>query len=157
MGAHPKDVYSEDWWAGAPSSSCTATSARAAILFHNFSLGRHNSPTDQQNLWAQPLDNTYTQGGGPGSTVNQVTSVNLCGPTANGNCYDKTKSSANMRFRLNPELIISDNLRIMTQIDLLDNLVLGSTPNSYAMQPSSGTTKSNTGYSPVQFNGGYRR
>ena len=50
---------------------------------------------------------------------------------------DKTQAGANMRFRLNPELHISDNLRVMSQIDMLDNLVLGSTPEGYANQPAS--------------------
>jgi uncharacterized protein (TIGR04551 family) len=36
-----------------------------------------------------------------------------------------------MRFRMNPELHVSDNLRILSQIDMLDNLVLGSTPGGY--------------------------
>ena len=49
-------------------------------------------------------------------------------------CQDKTQSTANLRLRLNPEIHISDNLRIMSQIDLLDNLVLGSTPDAYAHQ-----------------------
>jgi uncharacterized protein (TIGR04551 family) len=40
-----------------------------------------------------------------------------------------------MRFRINPELHISDNLRVMSQVDAFDNMVLGSTPDSYAMQP----------------------
>ena len=47
-------------------------------------------------------------------------------------CQDKTQARANMRFRLNPEIHITDNLRMMAQIDLLDNLVLGSTPEGYA-------------------------
>jgi uncharacterized protein (TIGR04551 family) len=41
-----------------------------------------------------------------------------------------------MRFRVNPELHISDNLRILSQIDMLDNLVLGSTPGGFANQPA---------------------
>src|SRR5690606_32251986 len=40
------------------------------------------------------------------------------------------------RFRVEPTLVISDNLKIRTQIDLLDNLVLGSTPGGYANVPS---------------------
>ena len=58
-----------------------------------------------------------------------------------------------MRFRLNPELHISDNLRVMAQIDLLDNLVLGSTPDGYAHQPSgaarAATARRRHGYAPI--------
>ena len=38
-------------------------------------------------------------------------------------------SSANMRFRYAPTLHVSEDLRIKTTVDLLDNLVLGSTPD----------------------------
>ena len=37
----------------------------------------------------------------------------------------KTQAGANLRLRLNPEIHVSDNLRIMTQVDILDNVVLG--------------------------------
>jgi len=151
IGASPQDVYSEDWWGRAkPVFEIHGYFRTRGELFHNFSLGRHNSPTDTQNLWAQPLDNSYTQGG-IGSSTGTVTSVNLCGPTVNGNCQDKSQASANLRFRLNPEIHISDNLRIMSQIDMLDNLVLGSTPDSYAMQPGSSTNGS--GYVSAGYNG----
>jgi hypothetical protein len=40
--------------------------------------------------------------------------------------------SANMRLRLEPTLHISDTIKAHAQIDLLDNVVLGSTPDSYA-------------------------
>ncbi len=42
-----------------------------------------------------------------------------------------TFSGANMRFRLEPTINISEDVRIMSQIDMLDNLVLGSTPDGY--------------------------
>ncbi len=43
---------------------------------------------------------------------------------------DSDISSANLRLRLNPTLNVSSEIRIKAQIDLLDNLVLGSTPNT---------------------------
>ncbi|RME25180.1 MAG: TIGR04551 family protein [Deltaproteobacteria bacterium] len=42
-----------------------------------------------------------------------------------------TMAMANMRFRLEPTINISEDVRIMAQIDILDNLILGSTPNGY--------------------------
>ncbi len=65
--------------------------------------------------------------------------VKLCGssPDKPEACDNATQAGANMRFRLNPELHISDNLRIRTQIDILDNVVLGSTPEGYANRPGS--------------------
>ena len=154
IGAKPSDVYSEDWWGRTrPILELHGYFRTRGEILHNFFLGRHNAPgQDPQNLWPQPLDQTY------GDTSGTVHAVGLCGPgdavTVNGQpglqpCYDKTQASANLRFRINPELHISDNLRILSQVDLLDNLVLGSTPEAYAIRPAATAT----GYSAAQVNG----
>jgi hypothetical protein len=39
-------------------------------------------------------------------------------------------AGANMRLRLNPTIHVTDTIKIHAQVDLLDNLVLGSTPDS---------------------------
>lgn len=145
LGARPSEVYSADWWAHTrPILELHGYFRTRGELYHNFSLGRPAVGSDEQNLWPQPLDNSYTQLNGT------PRAVQLCGdPGPNGalsECSDKTESHANLRLRLNPEIHISDNLRIMSQIDLLDNLVLGTTPDAYAMRPS-GTGA--TGYSPA--------
>jgi uncharacterized protein (TIGR04551 family) len=44
---------------------------------------------------------------------------------------EDTLTGANMRFRLEPTINISEDVRIMAQIDMLDNLILGSTPDGY--------------------------
>jgi uncharacterized protein (TIGR04551 family) len=146
VGARPGDVYSEDWWGKTrPILELHGYFRVRGELYHNFFLGRHNAPgIDGQNLWPQPADNTYVD------TTGTPHNVALCGDTANQTCFDKTQAHANMRFRINPELHISDNLRIVSQIDALDNLVLGSTPESYALQPSS-----KGGYAPA--GSGYNR
>jgi uncharacterized protein (TIGR04551 family) len=46
-------------------------------------------------------------------------------------CNNNSQTSANMRFRLNPEIHITDSIRVLAQIDILDNLILGSTPQGY--------------------------
>ncbi len=141
IGTRPSDVFSEDWWGHTrPILELHGYFRTRAELFHNFSLGRHNAPGDDQNLWPQPLDHSYTdQSGNPHN-------VNLCGNGATQPCFDKSQATANVRFRVAPELHISDNLRILSQIDALDNLVLGTTPDAYAMQPG-GTGP--TGYRPA--------
>jgi uncharacterized protein (TIGR04551 family) len=145
-------VYSEDWWGRArPIFEIHGYFRTRGYLFHNFNLGRHDpsgvyTPGNQNlsgshdQLWAPPIDNSFTSANG------NPYSTNLCGPMTSTTgtagmgtpCADKSQSSANLRFRINPELSISDNLRIVSQLDLLNNLVLGSTSNAYAMQP--GTT-----------------
>jgi uncharacterized protein (TIGR04551 family) len=67
-------------------------------------------------------------------------------------CQNKAQAGANLRFRLNPELHISDNLRVLTQIDMLDNVVMGSTPTGYAIQPDADggyATIVRNGYNPI--------
>lgn len=146
IGARPSEVYSEDWWSHTrPILELHGYFRTRGELFHNFFLNRHTAPgQDDSNLWPPPLDHSYTDRTG---TRRQVL---LCGdPDAQGRlreCEDKTQSFANLRLRLNPELHISDNLRVMAQVDLLDNLVLGSTPDAYALRPS-GTGA--TGYAPA--------
>ena len=143
IGARPSDVYSEDWWSHTrPIVELHGYFRTRGELFHNFALGRHDVLTAANPLWRQPLDNTYTDSSG------QRRQVLGCGDpnpqNRYGECYDKSQAHANLRLRLNPEIHISDNLRVLSQIDLLDNLVLGSTPDSYAMRPG-GTGA--TGYS----------
>jgi len=49
-----------------------------------------------------------------------------------GNCGTKNIGGANLRFRLEPTLNVSDQVRIHAQIDVFDNTILGSTPDSLA-------------------------
>ncbi len=152
-------VYAEDWW----------SHARPIIEFHGyfrvrsqldskFSLGRLD-PRDVA-MWPRPADDYYsdyrqTQTGAQVCTesesgVGSSTSVS----TAVNRCHSQTQMGADMRLRLNPELHISDNLRVYTQIDLLDNLVLGSTPSGYYNTPSTTggySVGQRNGYAPMGF------
>src|SRR5262249_39179394 len=124
VGAHPSDVYAEDWWSQArPVFEIHGYYRLRAELFHNFALGRKApwehptralhaklDPRTPRQLWPQPTDNYYidTQGNPHGPR--------LCGddPLNMGPCENNTQAGANMRFRLNPELHISDNLRVLS-------------------------------------------
>lgn len=146
VGAKPSDVYAEDWWSHTrPVFEIHGYYRLRAELFHNFALGRKDAPASQ--IWPQPSDNDYIEVGGIPHQVK------LCGtdPMAPETCSNSTQASANMRFRLNPELHISDNLRVLSQIDLLDNIVLGSTPEGYANTPSANgySVVGRGGYSPL--------
>jgi uncharacterized protein (TIGR04551 family) len=145
-------VWAEDWWSHArPVFELHGYFRVRTELFHRFGLGRVNGPDYQ--LFATPSDNGYfgvngqygpvlcTSGEGAVGTTNTSTGL--------APCRNQTNAGANMRFRLNPELHISDNLRILSQIDLLDNILLGSTPEGYAIQPDL-----RGGYSTVK-RGGY--
>lgn len=45
-------------------------------------------------------------------------------------CPQRTLSGANLRLRLEPRLNVSESVRVRTQLDVLDNLSLGSTPDN---------------------------
>ena len=107
-----------------------------AELQHGFSLGRLDKPVNA--LWPQPPDNSYLELPSQGSGAHSL--VFYCSGASQPLCQDKSQAGANIRFRVNPELHISDNLRVLSQIDMLDNLVLGSTPAGYPNP---------TGYIPI--------
>ncbi|MCU0684366.1 MAG: TIGR04551 family protein [Polyangiaceae bacterium] len=123
------DVFADDWWTHArPVLELHGFYRLRAELLHNFSLGRDDPPS--QALWPRPIDYSYIDAGGTSRPVK------LCGDQggSRGDCQNRSQAGANMRFRIDPELHISDNLRIVSQIDLLDNIVLGSTPYGYYNQ-----------------------
>lgn len=143
------NVRAEDWWSHArPVFEFHGYFRTRATLFHNFSLGRTEAPG--QALYPGPGDNQYrTQTNGIfGTTPGPSVGPSLCKDTETDRpevpgtpgglrpCENKTQSGANMRFRLEPTLHVSDNLRINSQIDLLDNVVFGSTPEGYAFGPA---------------------
>ena len=140
------EVYAEDWWSlSHPVFELHGYYRVRAEFFNSFTLGRRDAI---KPLWPQPPDNDYFS-----ADKRAPHRVELCGdkPDDHEPCDNATQAGANMRFRLNPELHISDNLRVRSQIDLLDNIVLGSTPQGYANQPSDGGYQvvARGGYSPT--------
>jgi uncharacterized protein (TIGR04551 family) len=154
-------VYAEDWWSHArPVLELHGYFRLRTQLFHRFSLGRLDSPGTQ--MWPRPTDDAYTNV----DNAPQNRSARICtdeeaelGPSDNATtathpCDKATQGGANIRFRVSPELHISDNLRILSQIDLLDNLVLGSTPGGTNSQPSRDggyVGAQRNGYAPLGF------
>lgn len=143
IGARPSDVFSEDWWGRArPVLELHGFFRTRSELLHNFALGRNDPVGAPPYLWPRPDDDSYTPIGGT------PRDIQLC--DNNSRCQNRSQAGANMRFRLNPELHISDNLRVLSQIDALDNLVLGSTPDSFAWPGRANTT----GYDPANARSG---
>jgi len=155
-----QDVFAEDWWGHArPVLELHGNFRVRAELFYQFALGRVDLPQDA--MWPQPADNYFTDikrgTHGPAlCTPDELgAGSNNSGTSANLGCKTGTQAGANMRFRLDPELHISDNLRVVSQIDLFDNLVLGSTPNEYQNTPSDTggyAVAARSGYTPIGFN-----
>ena len=140
------EVYAEDWWKlSRPTFEIHGYFRVRSEFFHNFALGRRDAVLP---LWPQPPDNQFI------ATDGTPRNIRLCGsdPDNLEACDNNTQAGANMRFRLNPELHISDNVRVRAQLDLLDNIVLGSTPQGYANTPGPDGEYAVTargGYAPI--------
>jgi uncharacterized protein (TIGR04551 family) len=154
------EVFAEDWWAHArPVLELHGNFRVRAEMFYQFALGRVDKPGDA--MWPQPADNYYqdvaNKSHGPSLCTpdNVGVGTNNNGTSATLPCKNNTQMMGNLRFRLDPELHISDNLRVISQIDLFDNLVLGSTPNEYANQPfglDGYSVAARSGYAPISYN-----
>ncbi len=57
------------------------------------------------------------------------------GETPSTPCQQHALAYATMRLRLEPAIHLSDDVRVRMQLDVFDNLALGSTPNSFAVGP----------------------
>jgi len=145
--------FAEDWWAHTrPAVELHGNFRVRAELYHHFALGRVDPPG--LAYWPRPLDDSYTdvlgnQHGAAACTPLEAGTGSSNSPgDAIEPCSNPTQAGGNMRFRLEPAIIISDNLRIRSQIDLFDNLVMGSTAQGNANFPAA------TGYE-VSARGGY--
>jgi uncharacterized protein (TIGR04551 family) len=153
-------VFAEDWWTHTrPVLEWHGSFRARGELFYKFHLGR-NDPAATA-LFPRPADHQYTAIVGSTEQTANKPGAFLCTPSETGSgtstafkdathgCDDNTNAGANLRFRLAPEFHVSDNLRVLTQIDLLDNLVLGSTPSGYSVD--NGSVAARGGYSPLGF------
>jgi len=144
-------VFAEDWWSHTrPILEWHGSFRARGELFYKFHLGRLDPQTT--TLFPRPADHYYTPvvGNTPkGELANAGNNkCDVAGYKAGaGPCDDNTNAGANLRFRLDPEFHISDNLRVISQIDLLDNVVLGSTPSGYA--GDNGSVAGRSGYAPL--------
>jgi uncharacterized protein (TIGR04551 family) len=151
-------VFAEDWWTHTRAILEWHGSFRArGELFYKFHLGRVDQPS--LALFPRPADHQYRPLARNGVDFDGQRRVALCTPEEVGSgagdgfedadrgCDDNTNAGANLRFRLEPEFHVSDNLRVLTQIDLLDNLVLGSTPSGYGTR--NGSVDARGGYAPL--------
>jgi uncharacterized protein (TIGR04551 family) len=80
-------------------------------LFHNFQIRGDNAVYDRTAV---------RQYNGPGADCRKGGSAK--------SCKNSTLAGANMRFRVEPTINVSEMVWVKTQIDFLDNIMLGSTP-----------------------------
>lgn len=134
-------VFAEDWWSHTrPTVDLHGNFRVRTNLYHNFALNRIDPP--DQAYWPRAVDDSYTDLNETPWDTNACTEKQSTGSgsTDPGRsdypCNSPTQAGANIRFRLEPSIIISDNLRVHSQIDLLSNLVMGSTPQGYQNYPA---------------------
>jgi uncharacterized protein (TIGR04551 family) len=101
---------------------------------HNFSLGEGYTSTLRPMLpdgstqqfglppFPRPIDCPH-----PSATVGIMSA-----PGATTDCPSKSIGGANLRLRLEPTLNITDMVRVHAQVDVLDNTIMGNTPDSLA-------------------------
>ncbi|MCB9567360.1 MAG: TIGR04551 family protein [Myxococcales bacterium] len=115
--------------------------------FHRLDMGLGTGQSTGSAADAVAIDNKFTPPpSNYGETIDGADSLVasdgdcLAGLTANGVNATKAarrcgrrngNASANMRLRLEPTLHVTDMVKVHSQIDVLDNVVLGSTPDSY--------------------------
>jgi len=114
-----------------------------ADYFHRLSLGLPNTvdPAERPNKFFDPpaesseFDMEGVDRDNDAQCINRLTDNGVNDQRAATRCGRRHGfASANMRLRLEPTLHITDTVRVHAQIDVLDNLVLGSTPDSYGWQ-----------------------
>ncbi len=154
----PDRVFAEEWWAHTrPTVELHGNFRVRANLYHNFHLRRIDSP--ESALWPRPVDDYYVDlngntHGAEACTPDEVGSGRSDSPDdATVGCRSPTQGGADIRFRIEPAIVISDNLRVRSQIDLLGNLVMGSTAQGNMNFPAATGggyyVSERSGYSPI--------
>jgi uncharacterized protein (TIGR04551 family) len=82
-------------------------------FLHKFNLGQGYTNTTQPNQGPPPFPTPID-----------------CGVVTAGNCGSKSLGTGNLRLRIEPTFNVTDQVRIRSQFDVFDNLILGSTPDS---------------------------
>ena len=99
---------------------------------HQFDLGWDDLALRENGV--QFRDSTLPWTRNPDNGLRDLCSTDpVAGSTTRvpGNCTGRTQTMAKMRFRINPEIHVTDNIAIYSQIDVFDNLILGSTPQGF--------------------------
>lgn len=107
-------------------------------LFNRMDLGTYD-PINQRGTSGFPVPTYYRPFDGA-ECVPGTTPDNFSGAPCSTTTEDtSTIISANMRLRLDPTLNVSEDIRIRSTIDVFDNIVMGSTPESlpgFAQNPT---------------------
>jgi uncharacterized protein (TIGR04551 family) len=98
-----------------------------SYLFHALNLGiweRANSPR-------APFTVPYSEFGSDGNAATTTNPATSCAQRDKSNCRTDNLTSADMRLRLEPVVNVTEQVRVKVQLDIFDNLVMGSSPSGY--------------------------
>jgi uncharacterized protein (TIGR04551 family) len=98
-----------------------------AYLFHAANLGIWEGSSGPRSPFPIP----YTEVGSTGMSGVMTNPTSSCAARENSNCRTDNLTSADMRLRLEPTVNVTEQVRVKAQLDVFDNLVMGSTPESY--------------------------
>lgn len=96
-------------------------------MFHKLSLGQVDEGGARAPFYTPISENSSS---GLGCDARSVSK------DLDDGCRANTLNSANMRLRLEPTINVAEMVRIHTQVDLFDNLVLGSNPDTALLDPA---------------------
>lgn len=132
-GAPPSaDPTLADWSAPRTAMTLHGYFRLRGNLMDNLFLGRDLATDPLAFRQWVPAGRDATPAGGCGDSVDTTDDPAPCNDI-------EAIRFANMRLRLRPTLALSDDVRVHMMIDVLDNVVLGSTPNNYVLSdPASG-------------------
>jgi uncharacterized protein (TIGR04551 family) len=100
-----------------------------AYLFHNLNMGFYEGASGPKSPFFIPISEI----GGNGQANGTGNPPSACSSRNKVNCRDDNSTSADMRLRLEPTINVTEQVRVKAQIDVFDNLVLGSTPEGYTL------------------------
>jgi uncharacterized protein (TIGR04551 family) len=102
-----------------------------AYLFHNLNLGFYEGASGPKSPFFIP----FTEFGQTGKVADNGHPTS-CAQREGSDCRTDNITSADMRLRLEPTINVTDQVRVKAQLDIFDNLVMGTTPDSYFLNNS---------------------
>src|SRR5207302_6788360 len=96
-----------------------------------------------------PFPIPYTEYGSNGMNGTLTNPTSSCATRDKSNCRTDNLTSADMRLRLEPTVNVTEQVRVKAQLDVFDNLVMGSTPESYYINGTAGTAAGATQGMPL--------
>jgi uncharacterized protein (TIGR04551 family) len=111
-----------------------------AYLFHALNMGIWQGPMGPQAPFTIP----YTEFGSNGMSATSTNPQSSCAQRDKSNCRTDNLTSADMRLRLEPTVNVTEQVRVKAQLDVFDNMVMGSTPEGYYINRGAGGAAATT-------------